>query len=351
MSKFRILSIDGGGLRGVVPLTILKTIEQLTGKPIWKSFDLIAGTSTGGLIATALTIPKNPENKEAGEKYLLDNILQVYLERGKEIFPPREALVGEVFEITDDLFHPKFNEAGIEKVVGDVCGSSRMNDCLTHLMITSYDLSNNVPLFFKTRSSLSNPEQNILMYDVCRATSAGPTYLPAYELNYPNGNENAKRLCVDGGIFINNPSMGAYSEFLKNHKEYLLPGESLASTEVFVLSIGTGTYSGQITSRQAKSKGEIFWASRISDVMMRGVNKTTHYEMNEIMEAGNYVRLTIDIHEEKYAEMSRADKEASEYLIQQTQKQVLNNSEKMKELSVFLTKAGLVQESGISLNA
>jgi patatin-like phospholipase/acyl hydrolase len=319
MAKFRILSIDGGGLRGVVPLTILKTVEQLTGKPLWQSFDLIAGTSTGGLIAGAVTIPRDPANKDQGAKYSLEDILKIYLERGKEIFPSRRTKLGEFIEKADDLIRPKFGDEGIARVFSDMCGNSRLNDSLTDIMICTYDLSNNVPLFFKTRSSKLNPGQNILLYEACRATSAGPTYLPAFELVYPNG------------------------EFSKNHCEY---GHGDKDTDidyddVFVLSVGTGSYSGTITADQAKHKGQLFWANRISDVMMRGVNRTTDYEMKEMMVEGNYLRLSIDIYKEEFSEMSRSDSKTSEYLLQQTNAQVLDSSGKMKALNDFLIKSGL----------
>lgn len=346
MAKFKILSIDGGGLRGVVPLTILKTIEQMTGKKIWESFDLIAGTSTGGLIASAVTIPKNPNDKKQGAKYTLDDILKVYLQRGQEIFPPRKTKLGELLESMDDTIHPKFSDKGIEKVFKDVCGDSRMNDSLTNIMVCTYDLANNMPLFFKTRSSKNNPEQNILIYEACRATSAGPTYLPAFELFYPNDNEFPQRLCIDGGVYINNPSLGALSEFSKNHAEYGYgkAEDDIKYEDVFVVSIGTGSYAGHISADDAKHKGELFWATRISDVMMRGVNKTTDYEMTEMMEPGNYIRLTIDILEEQYSEMSRADTKAADYLIKQTQAQVLNDTKKMNNLTNLLVKAGLMEK-------
>lgn len=348
MATFKILSIDGGGLRGVVPLTILKKVEELTGKPIWQSFDLIAGTSTGGLIASALTIPKEPANKQVGAKYNLDDLMKVYLQRGQEIFPPPSNSLENWLKPVDGTLHPMFEEDGIKKVFEDVCGNSRMNDALTHLMVCAYDLSNNIPLFFKTRSSKNNPNQNILIYEVARATSAGPTYLPAFELYYPNDNEFPQRLCIDGGVFINNPAMGALAEFAKNHAEYGFGKASDADinyNDVFVLSIGTGTYSGQITAEQAKNKGKLFWATRISDIMMRGVNRTTDYEMSQMMLPGNYLRLNIDIKVEEYSEMSRADSKAAEYLITQTHEQITNNVAKMADLKLLLKKAGLMSDT------
>ena len=82
-------------------------------------------------------------------------------------------------------------------------------------------MNNNLPLFFKSRDAKSNPAQNALLYDICRATSAGPTYLPSYPMNFPNNNEDPQRNCIDGGVFVNNPSMAAVSEFSKHFKEYL----------------------------------------------------------------------------------------------------------------------------------
>jgi patatin-like phospholipase/acyl hydrolase len=344
MSKFRILSIDGGGLRGVVPLMILKRIEELTGQPIWKSFHLIAGTSTGGLIAGALTIPDIFRRGSA--KYSIDDIMNVYRNRGAEIFPNRNPL-GRFFGEINDKFRPKFNSDGIERVFRDVCGDTRLNDSLTEIMIACYDLTNNIPLFFKSRSSRVNLQQNILLYDACRATSAGPTYLPAFELTYPNGSENPNRLCIDGGVFVNNPSMAALSEFSRHHYEYGYgsPDTDINFNDVFVLSVGTGTYAGRITAEQAKYKGEIFWAQNISDVMMRGVNKTTDYEMEEIMETGNYSRLTINISDEEFSEMSRSDAKASDYLVAQANRQVLDNLPLMIDLQKFLAKADLIVQA------
>lgn len=339
---FRILSIDGGGLRGVVPLTILKKVEELTGQPIWKSFDLIAGTSTGGLIAGALTIPKEPGEKSA--KYSIDDILEVYLERGKEIFPGRSTRLGELIEAIDDTMHPKFDDEGIETVFTDVCGLSKINDSITNIMISTYDLTNNKPLFFKSRTPHDPVNKDFLLYDACRATSAGPTYLPAYNLYYPSGKDNPNRQCIDGGVYVNNSSMAAVTEFTKNHKEYGYDTGSKEITfdDIHVLSLGTGSYTGPF--EDAENKGQIFWATRIADVMMRGVNRVTDYQMQEILEEGKYLRLSIDIKDKKYSDMSLSDKATSNYLIDQTKTQVLNDATNMKNLTAFLEKAGLLKK-------
>lgn len=342
MRKFRILAIDGGGLRGVVPLSILKKVEAFTGKPIWKCFDLIAGTSTGGLLACGLTMPLSAGVQQA--KYTIDDLMKVYMDRGKEIFPPRNSLFKKLQAI-NDVSNPKYSDKGVQTVFSDVLGQARMNDCLSDIMLTCYDLNNNTPLFFKSRSSRKNPEQNVLLYDICRATSAAPTYLPAYEFEYPNDDEQPHRLCVDGGVFINNPALGALAEFSKNKNEYALVYQDIEEIEykdVHVLSVGTGTYSGTISASQAKSKGLLFWATKISDLMMRGVNSATDYEMMQIMENGNYLRLSMNIPDESYSAMDNASREILEYNIRQTEIQVTDNQEKMTELIGWLSNAGLM---------
>ena len=117
--------------------------------------------------------------------------------------------------------------------------------------------------------------------------------------------------------------------------------EDINYDDVFVLSIGTGSYSGPITPEQAKDKGELFWATRISDIMMRGANKQTDIEMNEMMVAGNYLRLSINIEDEAFSAMDRADRACSDYLIYQTNKQVLDVEDTKQKLQAFLKKAGL----------
>src|SRR6516165_6319653 len=101
MEKFCILSIDGGGLRGVVPVTILKTIEAKTGKRIHELFNFISGTSTGGLITAAISI-KNPIEPTT-PLYTLDDVMDVYVHRGHEVFPERTK-VGNLLHDAEDLF-------------------------------------------------------------------------------------------------------------------------------------------------------------------------------------------------------------------------------------------------------
>jgi len=339
MEKFRILSIDGGGLRGVVPLTILKKIEEkIAPKKIWEYFDFIAGTSTGGLITCAITL-KDFQNPNSS-KYTLDDIMEVYVKRGKEIFPKYNFFQKLVHNVSD-IFNPSFSDKGIAKVFGDVLGDARMNDCLKPIMLSTYDLANNLPLFFKSNESKYDPTLNAKLYDICRATSAGPSYLPSYSFKYPKNIpiENEERNCIDGGVYVNNPSMAALAEFSRNHQYYLTPTEQpyeFDLRKVFVLSIGTGTYSAPISTKESKKGGELYWAKAISDIMMRGVNRTTDYEMTEVMPTGNYLRFNISIDSAEHSNMANSSAETTQYLIKATQEQIINQAKEMKLLDDFL---------------
>ncbi|MGZ4033482.1 MAG: patatin-like phospholipase family protein [Bacteroidia bacterium] len=344
MRKFRILSIDGGGLRGVVPLTILKKVEEITGKRITESFDLIAGTSTGGLITCAVSL-QDPA-KPGQPLYSLDDIMNVYINRGHEIFPAQTGIIGSL-DKAKDMISPKYGTDGIAKVFTDIVKNHRLTDVLNNILVSSYDLTNNQPLFFKSRSARSNPAQDALLYDICRATSAGPTYLPSYEFNYPgelteSPAPNPKRNCIDGGVFVNNPSLAALSEFSKYFKDYI-PAEGQADIDynnVFVLSLGTGSYTSQISDADSQHKGELFWAQNISDIMMRGVNRSTDYAMKEMMIEGNYLRLNISIDTEIHSEMDNCSAETTRYLIQVTQ-QLVSNPENVNALTALLNKMKL----------
>lgn len=344
MPKFLILSIDGGGLRGVVPLTLLQHIQRQVPDPVMSYFSLAAGTSTGGLIASALNIPGD---QRGGFRYTIEEVLEVYKKDGNIIFPMPLGAVESGLRKVWSLFNATYPEDGIKKVFDRILGDARLADAKVPLLISSYDLFTNRPLFFKSRQAREFPTFNALLYDVCRATSAGPTYLPAHEMSYPlseTDDYSPRRICIDGGIFINNPSLAGLAEFSKHHTKYGYPSNAqndINYEDVFVLSLGTGSFVGQAARKEDKRKGLLYWAPRMPEIMMRGVNQSVDYQMKQMMENGNYLRLTMDIAEEEYSAMDRADPAITDYLIDQTVQQVIQHPGKMEELEKFLVKAGM----------
>jgi len=331
--KFRILSIDGGGLRGIIPVLVLMEIEKRTGKRIHEMFDLVAGTSTGGLISCAVSLSDGNGNP----KFTLSEVLKVYTERGKEIFPHKKGLA-KFFSDVNSVFNPEFSAKGIDRVLRDLLGDKRITDCLVPLFITTYDLGNNEAVFFKTRHALKNAAENALLYDVCRATSAGPTFLPAYECNF----DNKKRVFVDGGVFMNNPAVGAVVEVSKYHKSKPYNRDvNDIFPDICVLSIGTGHYSCNLVEKIRKG-GLLRWAQPISDLMMQGVNQATTYQTDELLEDNQFLRLTLDIDAQEHSNMADSSDATRDYLIKATNEQIINDAVKMKELDEFLEVVGVM---------
>lgn len=325
--KFRILSLDGGGLRGIIPVLVIKEIERRTGKPITDSFDMIAGTSTGALIACGLSVSDDGRTP----KYKITDIEKIYTERGKDIFPKKNWFKGFISGVSA-LKNPKFSPDGLQKVLEELLGEKRIADCFKPIFVTTFDLYNNEALLFKYRQAIANPSRNARLIDICRATSAAPTYLPAYNFMY---NEK-KRVCVDGGIYMNNPTVGALVEITKFHKEAPYKMDSLSLDEVSVLSIGTGHYSSEIARKKVEGFGLLDWATNITDVMMQAVNQTTTYQTEELTSVGNFLRINLDIDDPKYSDMADSSDETREYLIRQVNSQIINNSVLMGQLDALL---------------
>lgn len=325
--KFRILSIDGGGLRGIIPVMVLKEIERRTGEKIINLFDLISGTSTGGLIACGITVSDDGINP----KYSLQQIEDMYITRGKDIFPQRNA-IGKVFNSFVSLKNPKFNEKGIEKVLTEYFGSRRMTDCIKPLLITSLDLYNNEALFFKSRHAFTVASKNALLKDICRATSAAPTYLPAYKFIF----DNKTSLCVDGGVYINNPTVASLVEATKYHQDKIYGFGNIRLEDIQVLSLGTGKYSNDIARKKIEGWGLLDWATKITDVMMQAVNQTTTYQSEELTAMGNFLRIDLNITDPKYADMADSSEGTRKYLVDQVQSQIFNNRILMQQLDEII---------------
>lgn len=260
----RILSIDGGGIRGLIPSVILREIRnrlRSTGRerPFSELFDLIAGTSAGSLVALGLALPADKEAEASprtrrgarrsgveamheplpsgGRSFVqrpaldIDDIVQLYLTRGSEIFPRHRF---RSLRTVVQAFAEKYESTGLETVLRDVFGEATIQDGLTNLLITSYDTERMEPFFFKKRPRRGEwqGDLNFYMRDAARASSAAPTYFePALVAPVPT---DGRRFClVDGGVFANNPAMCAYVEARKifpHAKRYVLVSLSTGRT-------------------------------------------------------------------------------------------------------------------------
>jgi patatin-like phospholipase/acyl hydrolase len=255
----KVLSIDGGGIRGIIPATILESIEDRTNTRTADLFDLIAGTSTGGILALGLATPD-----EKGEpKYSAADLTALYEKEGKRIFARS---LWHTMIALDNLIDEKYDASGLESVLRKYFGDTRLKDAVTEVLVTSYELETREPWFFARHKAQSNPSFDFEMRFVARATSAAPTYFEPEELTEtrPHGG------LIDGGVYANNPALCAYVEMKDLHPDH---------DDILVVSLGTGQHTRPIHYTDARNWGLALWAKPILNVVFDGVSDTVDHEM------------------------------------------------------------------------
>jgi len=269
------LSIDGGGLRGIIPLAILESLDNE--QPGWrKDINMYAGTSTGGLIALALAKGMSPRE-----------IMDVYLSTGASIFD--RSLWHEVKEIVE-VIGPKYASENRLKVTHDLLENARLKDYLSdngtkgHVLIAAFDLDDKVQpqknlrrwkpkLFHNMPTRDDSDDGGEIAYRVAMRTSAAPTYFSSFDG------------MVDGGVFSNNPSMCAVAQTQDARNVMSIPLSS-----VRMLSLGTGFAPYCIDGEE--NWGLAQWAPKLVDVLTDGVLGVADYQTRQIIGEKNYARLS-----------------------------------------------------------
>lgn len=240
--RFQILSLDGGGLKGLFTAAFLANWEKETGSRVVDHFDLIAGTSTGGIIAIGLGLGLSAEE-----------IRDLYLEKAELIFPPT------FFSATKHWISEKYSSTGLQTALTELFGSKCLGNSSTRLLIPAFDPKFQGIHIFKTahhRRLQTDYKQSAV--NVALATSAAPTYLPA-EIA-----ESGLQL-IDGGVWANNPAVLAVVEAIG----YL----GRKTEEIFTLRIGTTT---EVVSKDLKiTGGKLAMAAPVIEFMMRGQSQSS----------------------------------------------------------------------------
>lgn len=316
-NKFRILSLDGGGLRGLAPLLVLKRIEVMTGKKIHELFDLIVGTSTGGIIACGLTAGRD------GEAILsVDQLIELYSSKANKIFPEQDTTLKKWYRNIRSAVTSKFSEKGLDSLLTEYFGDIKLSETIKPVVVTSYDVSHNEVIMFKSRLS-SEIGYDTTLREVCRATSAAPTYLPAFKMNYMN----VDRVMIDGGVYINNPSMAGIAEALR----YKYGNEDIKIEDIQLLSLGTGLYSENL-GKESTGWGIAKWGPIISTVMMQSSAKAVEYECSQLP-LDKFLRLQFLLDDESRSDMSDSRPETVRYLSNCVNDQILNK--RLDEIKKF----------------
>ncbi len=242
MSRFRILSLDGGGIKGTFTAAVLAELEKMTGKRIAEHFDLITGTSTGGLIAIALGLGISAEE-----------VLTFYEKRGPEIFP-LVGMHGRIARGVGWFSKPKFSADPLRNAIASVLGNRRLGESRRRLAIPSFNAVNGDIYIFKTahherfRQDYKEPAVNAAL-----ATSAAPTYFPAFR-------HESGLSFIDGGIWANTPVTVGIVEALAVMEKSV--------SDIELLSIGTTDSPYYVDDRQ-RSGGLAAWNANLIFVQMQ----------------------------------------------------------------------------------
>jgi patatin-like phospholipase/acyl hydrolase len=272
MNKFKILSLDGGGIRGYLSIKILANIEKLLNEAnneninIGQRFDLIVGTSTGGIIACVLAIDKSAQY-----------VLELY-----------ENLIPKVFKpVSKGICEPKYDNNILKEELIKVLGNKTLKDVTTHLCITSVDVENALPRFHKSgyfdRNSTRLDEK---LVDIALATSAAPTYFPLVNTKHSTN-------LTDGGIVANNPSLVGLTEAIQITHNL---------EKIILISIGTGEQPCMPYKVEKLQKaGKIKWilemknylipnGSPLIELLLESQSKLAHFQTKFLL-GDRYLRI------------------------------------------------------------
>ena len=268
----RILTIDGGGIRGLVSAIWLQALQQrlhAAGKgALHEHFDLMAGSSTGALVAAGLGIGM-PASQ----------IVSLYEHFGDEVFPgAAERLWSRVTRsFSQGLSAPRYSPKGLERVLKRVFGERTLGSVTLRTMAIAYDTVTRNPMFFK---SFKAEHADLPLWEVCRAATAAPTYFPAHLATI----ERRRRALIDGGVVANNPTACAIAEAVRLNNDASLDG-------IVLLSVGTGQTTRPISEREATTWGALEWAIPIIDVLFDGSADSVDYIARQILGDAHYFRL------------------------------------------------------------
>lgn len=290
---FRILSIDGGGMRGLISAYVLADLEDKLRKisgdkniGISDYFDLIVGTSTGAIIGAALLLP----NKGNIKKYTAEQIVKLYRLQGNEIF---ESSIWHSIKSVKGFIDAKFSDSGIRNVLKQHFQNIELKDLTKPCLFTAYDLADHGIFFFRQQKAVKQAHHNFLVRDMVRACTAAPVLFPVAEIR---SKVNRLYHLIDGGVYAYNPALCAYAEARK-----IFP--LIRANNILMLSVSGGTANElQQNDNEFKDWGAWDWIKAIQHIAFSGQAEVVDYELKQMFltcdEHGQYLRICPDIGKE-----------------------------------------------------
>ncbi|KAF9616346.1 hypothetical protein IFM89_029600 [Coptis chinensis] len=342
-----VLSIDGGGIKGIIPGTMLAFLEsklQVLDGPdvrLVDYFDIVAGTSTGGLVATMLTAPNN-DNRPL---YAAKDINDFYVEQAPLIFPQNELLLDCMYAKRSpqrkiislycsinriSTTGPKYDGKYLKTLLQNMLGNSSIDQYLTNVIIPAFDVKYIQPTIFTNLEANFDVSRNTKLSDICLGTSAAPTYLPGhyFETKDSNGDIQTFNL-VDGGVAASNPTLLAMSlvtEEIMGQNPDFSHIKPMDCTRILIISLGTGSakwearYSANMVSEWSTndwlfSNGTTplidFYSNASADMV--DIHTSVLFQSNNAK--ANYLRIQIDTLTGDAATLDLATKENLQNLV------------------------------------
>ncbi len=364
--KIRILCIDGGGIRGIIPAVVVAELEKHIGDYIadkkWRILesknlgqeelqtskvqlekeketvriadyvDFLAGTSTGGILTCFYTAPST-------SKYSAKKAIELYELEGKTIFKRHP-----YSKILHWFYNEIYSSKGLERILKEKFGEDKLSETKKPILITAYDLTQRKAVLFNTWKAQDLDHRNFYIKDVARATSAAPTYFEAANIQSCTGIEAT---LIDGGIYANDPTLCAYVEarkFLKNSK-----GTPAELKDMYIVSIGTGKSERvkRYEYKRVRNWGVLSWAAPIINIMMSASAEVVNYQMEKLVEAAglkndaelDYIKIEPELCNAS-EQMDNVDKDNIQRLKNAAFNYVKDESETLRKIAQNLVKLG-----------
>ena len=288
--SFRILSIDGGGVRGMLPAMIVAEIERRIRMATRKVdsyisdyFDLIAGTSAGGMLACFYLYHHDGKRLDATKA------VELYEKQGKTIF--RKRLFRNVIRLFDALYP----DNGIDQVLKDTFGDAKLSDAPCNSAIMAYHITDRKAVIFTADAARRDKSRDFLLRDISRATSAAPTF---FRVAQATSMDNVPSYLIDGGIYANDPTICAIIEARKTM--FRKGGNYPRIKDMYIVSLGTGHTTKSYRYESAKRWGVISWAIPVIDMLQSSSAEVVSYQVNSLFESENcsdhYIRIVPELY-------------------------------------------------------
>jgi len=298
---YRILAIDGGVVRGMVSAMVLAEIERRAGKRIGEMFDLIAGTSSGAILALGLAVP-GPDGKPAKSA---TDWADVFEKEGARIFSRSSFTpvrwIQTAWRWVWAWRRPMYSAKPLEEMLDEQFGETRSGDAVTDVLVVSYATERpdlrppgseepkpgpGVHVASRTKAR-ADKRKNFKMKDIARGSSAGPTFFSAHRVALV-GQPDKHYALIDGGVVANNPAMCAFSHARKLRKKL---------DEILLVSVGAGSHLHTRRYRQVRKWGRIQWLRPILNVLIGGTGETVDFHLEKILPKERYFRFQERLHE------------------------------------------------------